>query len=52
MDFIYKSIPYSIMHLEMCDYQDKLHVMHVKFGYVLSDPWMQGVIKHLLPLGD
>ena len=52
MDFICKSIACSIMHLEMCDYQDKLHVMHEKFGYVLSDPWMQGVVKHLLPLGD
>ena len=46
MDFICKSISCSIMHLEMCDYQDKLYVMHV------SDPWMQGVVKHLLPLGD
>ena len=52
MDFICKSITCFIMHLEMCDYQDKLHVMHVKFGYVLSGPWMQGIIKHLLPLGD
>ena len=46
MDFICKSIACSIMHLKMCDYQDKLHVMHVKFGYVLNNPWTQGVIKH------
>ena len=52
MDFICKIILCPIMHLEMCDYQDKLHVMHEKFGYVLSDPLTQGVIKHLLPLVD
>ena len=52
MDFICKSIACFILHLEMCDYQDKFHVMHEKFGYVLSDPWMQGVVKHILPLGD
>ena len=52
MDFICKSIACFILHLEMCDYQDKLHVLYVKFGYVLSGPWMQGVVKHLLLFGD
>ena len=52
MDFFLKSIACSIMNLEMCDYQNKLHVMHKKLCYVLSDPWTLGVVKHLLPLGD
>ena len=36
MDFICKSITCFIMHLEMCNYQDKLHMMHVKFGMFFS----------------
>ena len=45
MDFISTSIAYSIVHLEIFDYQDKLHVLHVEFG-------PQGAVKHLVLLVD